>query len=777
MAKDTRGLDKNEVVKKDIAAKQAASDEKIVSTERIKPLTNEDGQRVEGPISPAQIAEANKLTEEGNKTRLEGLPTSGGAVKDDPAVPDPYTPKPTIEEITPGQDARAAARNVGTGVPARTTVLDFGKLPSRPEGGATAASVNVTEKPDVAINLIDRLKSGMGLPGEEQGHLDLALKLHESDREVAARTGKVVNDVQPNDPKATHLTVFGGHHHRLAKVMNTFKISDPEIYKNAASATGQRLATLVHGLHKIAQEHEDSKRTITHTPKEGAMWEHPETKEIIPVAANHPEMPSAFTRTKGKVARVSRDASGAVVTTRSHEGWDSMRVRGGTTVYRKYGAPKGIDLVDHMRAEMLSEHGISATSRKGHANRTTDILEQMNSSIPRDKKQIGVRKVAERTTPTVTSRPKAQRTKSPGAAKIYRLSPTNTETTEPLLVDKAKPGKAAGTKPNPPKARTGKMLVGTAPLDQPLGPKAKPTVNTAPPKRNAATQLMLPGTGEPKRVSTVIEKEERGSWQGPLTQDQMSRVDLSVPVPNPPKGSGAEQILEQGEPPTYSPSKARAKRDASRSKETFDSKEATDLVGSYSKVSYTKYKDASGKEVVKANRGSTVIPIDKESNIREVVTKPAKYGSELVPTDRDWKPQPTRSRQFTMDTTEMTGAEEVRALSNMRAFTHQQPSTSRELVVRPGGKKQAKRDARAAKAAPKPAEPEQLSLFPDHEVVPGRSNQFYMAGSVQPISDASATLQRSAKARFGKQPNNKDFETENEGSILNRLQAGSKKKD
>jgi hypothetical protein len=62
-------------------------------------------------------------------------------------------------------------------------------------------------------------------------------------------------------------------------------------------------------------------------------------------------------------------------------------------------------------------------------------------------------------------------------------------------------------------------------------------------------------------------------------------------------------------------------------------------------------------------------------------------------------------------------------------------------------------------------------------VVPGRSNQFYMAGSVQPISDTSATLQRSAKARFGKQPNNKDFETENEGSILNRLQAGSKKKD
>lgn len=758
MAKDIRNLDKNEVTKKDIAAKQVASDEKIVSTEGIKPLTNEDGQRVEGPISPAQIAEANKLTEEGNRTRLEGIPTSGSAVKDAPAIPDPLTPKPTIEEITPGKDAAAAARNVGTARPKKTTVLDFGKLPSRPEGGATAASVNVTDKPDVAINLIDRLKSGMGLPGEEQGHLDLALKLHEADREVASRTGKVVNDVQPNDPKATHLTVFGGHHHRLAKVMNTFKISDPEIYKNAASATGQRLATLVHGLHKIAQEHEDSKRTITHTPKEGAMWEHPETKELIPVAANHPDMPMAFTRTKGKVARVSRDATGAIVTQRSHEGWDAVKVRGGTTVYRKYGAPKGIDLVDHMRSEMLSEHGVSATSRSSHAKRTTDILEQMNSSIPRDKKQIGVRKVGRSDgIPKVTSRPKAQRTKSPGAAKIYRLSPNTKETTEPLLVDKAPQGKSAGVAPRPPKARSGSVLLGTAPLDQPLGPKAKPAINTAPPKRNAATQLMIPGTGEPKRISTIIEKEERGSWQGPLTQDQMSRVDLSVPVPNPPKGSGAEQLLEQGEPPTYIPSKVRAKRDALRSKETFKSDEATDLVGSYSKVSYKKYKDAEGKEVVKANRGATVIPADKESNIRDVVIKPAKYGSELIPTDRDWKPETPRSRQFTIDTSEMTGGEEAKALSNMRAYTHQQPSASREVVVRPGGKKQAKKDARAAKAAPKPTEPEQLSLFPDYDVVPGRSNQFYMAGSVQPISEASKVLQGAAKTKFGRQPNNKDF--------------------
>ena len=678
MAKDTRGLPKNEVVKKDIAAKAEASDAAIVA--QSKDMTSE------------QIEAANAK-------RLEGVPTSGAAVKDDSVNPDPLTPKPTIEEITPGQEAKAAARNVGTARPTKTTVLDFGKLPSRPEGGATAASVNVTDKPDVAINLIDRLKSGMGLPGEEQGHLDLALKLHEADRETAARTGKVVNDVQPNDPKATHLTVFGGHHHRLAKVMNTFKISDQEIYKNAASATGQRLSTLVHGLHKIAQEHEDSKRTITHTPKEGAMWEHPETKELIPIAANHPDMPSAFTRTKGKVARVSRDASGAVVTTRSHEGWDSVKVRGGTTVYRKYGAPKGIDLVDHMRAEMLSEHGMSVTSRKSSANRTTDILEQMNSSIPRDKKQIGVRKVAKGTTPTVTSRPKAQRTKSPGAAKIYRLSPTNVETTEPLLVDKVKPGKTVGNKPNPPKARTGKVLLGTAPLDQPLGPKAKPAINTAPPKKRPV-QNYLPGTGVPQRQTEVVSPTQYKRVEGPMEGWAVRAVESSKGMKNP----------------------------------------------------------------------ITEADVAPKIKVADEVTK-----TTVVPTDRDWKPETPKSRQFAIDTTDMTGAQEVKALSGMRALASQQPSASREMVVRPGGKKQAKKDMRAAKAAPKPTEPEQLSLFPDHEVVPGRSNQFYMAGSVQPISEQSKVLQGSAKAKFGRQPNNKDFEAENEGTILDKLQIPKKR--
>jgi hypothetical protein len=398
---------------------------------------------------------SNEAIQAGNAERMEGLPSSTSTPKDAPVAADPLR-KPNIEPLdpTPGQDARAAAGNVGTGRVNRTTILDFGKLPSRPEGGSTPASVNVTDKPDVAINLADRMQSGMGLPGAEKGHLDHAVALHARDREIAMRTGKTVNGVQPNDPQATHITVFGGHHHRLAKVMHTFGIADEEVYANAASQSGQRLETYVHGLHKIAQEHEDSKRQITHTPAEGALWEHPSTKELIPVAANHPDMPMAFTRTKGKVARVTRDSQGKEVVSRSHEGWDSMKVAGGKTVYRQYTPEKGIDLVDHMRVQMLSEHGPSKTSRKRGGDIATDIANAVSGVVPRGMKQIGKRKVAVTETTGIVGE-----TQSDGSRKYKKTSKTK-EGTAPLLVPRVKRGSQAGEPPAPPKAKRNLMLVG-----------------------------------------------------------------------------------------------------------------------------------------------------------------------------------------------------------------------------------------------------------------------------------------------------------------------------
>jgi hypothetical protein len=640
---------------------------------------------------------------------MEGLPSGGSAPKDSPVSADPLRSKPNIEEVTPGQEARSAARNVGTGRTGKATILDFGKLPSRPEGGATPASVNVTDKPDVAINLIDRMKSGMGLPGEEQGHLDRAVALHTRDREIAARTGKVVNGVTPNDSPATPLSVFGGHHHRLAKVMHTFGIGDEEVYKNAASQAGQRLETYVHGLHKIAQEHEDSKRQITHTPSEGALWEHPQTKELIPIAANHPEMPSAFSRTKGKVARVTRDAKGKEVVSRSHEGWDKMNLAGGKTVYRKYTPSSGVDLVDHMRVQMLSENGPSATSRRRGGDIATEIADVVSGAVPRGKKKIGMQKVAKATTPSISSRPKAS-TRPHGSStqpadKKYRYSPANTEEMAPVFVDKAPQGPRADAAPFPPKAKKGEVLVGSK------GPEELPTFTG---KGRKAMQLVLPGTGVPKTIATEVSPAEYVGLEGPLEK------------------SAAEKVGQQASPKSKPWTEA-------------------DMRSSY--LSLRHESDDKEKGFKKG---------DRVMSKRPVVT------TETVPTDRSWKPESNRGQQFAIDTTDMTGAQEVKAIAEKGALASQR-SAGTSLVPRAGGKSKAKKDRAAA---PKPME--QPSLFPDFDVKEGRSNAFYMAGTTQPISETSKILQGSAKQEFGAQPNNKDFATENEGSIVDRLKKGKK---
>jgi len=674
MAKDTRNIPSAGAAKEGLKKISQRADEVIVA--QAKDASNESIQA-------------------GNAERMEGLPSSTSAPKDAPAVADPLRSKPNIEEITPGQEARAAAGNVGTGRVNKTTVLDFGKLPSRPEGGAVPASVNVTDKPDVAINLIDRMKSGMGLPGEEQGHLDRAVALHTRDREIAARTGKTVNGVSPTDSPATPLSVFGGHHHRLAKVMHTFGIADEEVYKNAASQSGQRLETYVHGLHKIAQEHEDSKRQITHTPKEGALWEHPSTKELIPVAANHPDMPSAFTRTKGKVARVTRDVQGKPVVTRSHEGWDSMKVAGGKTVYRQYTPAAGIDLVDHMRVEMLSEHGPSKASRKRGGDIATEIANTVSGLVPRGMKQIGKKKVARSTTPAVSSRPKAA-TRPHGSStqpadKKYRYTPTNVEDTAPILVPKAPRGPRADAAPYPPKAKKGEVLVGSKP------PTDLPTF-TSTGKGAQFSQPVLPGTGVPKPVIEQVSPAKYQRLEGPLSKSQTEKI---------------------------------------------------------------------GQKASKQSKPWTEEEMAPRIKVADEVNRISRY----EPTDRNWKPESNRGQQFAIDTTEMTGAQEVKALAAQGSLASQK-SAGKELAVRPGGKGKAKKDRAAA---PKPME--QLSLFPDFEVKEGRSNAFYMAGTTQPISETSKTLQGAAKQPFGKQPNNKDFETEESAdSVLDRLKVGPKKK-
>jgi hypothetical protein len=61
-----------------------------------------------------QKMQVTQSIQEGNAARMEGLPSGGSAPKDSPVAPDPLRSKPNIEEVTPGQEARSAARNVGT---------------------------------------------------------------------------------------------------------------------------------------------------------------------------------------------------------------------------------------------------------------------------------------------------------------------------------------------------------------------------------------------------------------------------------------------------------------------------------------------------------------------------------------------------------------------------------------------------------------------------------------------------------------------------------------
>jgi hypothetical protein len=703
-AKDSGGEEfdrsTNDVVKKGLAKNAARADETIV----------------------AQSKDAsNASIQAGNAARMEGLPSAGSAPKN-PSVPDPLTPKPTVEPLSLGKETAKSKRRVGTGRKERTGVLNFGTLPSRPEGASSPASVNVTEKPEVMANLIKRQSAGMGLPGSENGDLDLALKLHARDLQTAKSSGKVVNDVAPDDsPLTQHGQVYGGHHARYARAMRVLGISDEDVYKNAASASGMRLPQYISSLHKKIVAHETSKGPrMTHELSGDEFWEHPTTKEIIPVKANHPDMPSSFTRTKGEISKISRGPDGSEVLDEGHEGWEKTKTRGGAggqeVLRYSKGPTKGIDLIDHLRVQMLSEHGPSTTSRKKGADIATTMADVASGAVPRGMKRFGKRKVSD----------------GAGGEKYEDVFTPNAP----------RPNRRAFDKPNPPSARSGEVLVGSKP------PADLPDFMAKGPKM---TQPMLPGTGVPKRIAVQTSPQETSLMQGPLTQDKMSRIDMDVPVPAPAKDTAAAQILEQGEPPTYNAETARKKREEGRSKAVYgdtgkgskEEKKNENVYGGFSKLKIDRKKGT-------LTRGETRIPIENEQDVRTVVTKPAEYTSELLPTDRDWKRQdPNRGQQFPIDTTDMSGAGEVSALKKAGALV-------------PSGKR------------PKKAKPAvQDSLFPDFSVKEGRRNAFYMAGTPTPISEKSKVLQGTADKPFGRQPNNKDFETENEGSLTERTQVGS----
>jgi hypothetical protein len=479
------------------------------------------------------------------------------------------------------------------------------------------------------------MKSGMGLPGSENGDLDLALKLHARDLQTARSTGKVTNDVSPNDTPATqHVQVYGGHHARYARVMRVMGVGDEEVYKNAASSAGMRLPAYVAGLHGKVVQHETSKKDMTHTLSGNEYWEHPTTKAIIPVSENHPDMPSSFTRSEGVVSKITRGADGREVLDSGYRGWDKTKTRGGKggqEVLRYSAGPtKGVDLIDHLRVQMLSEHGSSSTSRKKGASVANDIADVASGAVPRGMKRSGKRKVAAEG----FGKEKYEDTYTP-------VAPT--------------PNPRAFDKPKPPSAKSGTVLLGSKP------PTDLPDFSAKGPRM---VQGKLPGTGVPKTRATEVSPAEYVGLEGPLEKSAVEKIGQ--------KASSKSKPWTEGE----------------------------------MRSSYLSLRDEKGKRVMSK---------------RPVVT------TETVPTDRDEKPRdPNRGQQFALDTTGMTGAQELSALRSAGA-------------VVPSGKK-----AKKTKAMVQP------SLFPDFSVKEGRKNAFETAGSVVPISETSKRLQGDAKKRFGR---------------------------
>jgi hypothetical protein len=641
---------KNEVVKKSIEKSAQRADETIVAQSKLGKDDSRDAKNTE--------------IEAGNAARMKGLSPASSVPKNPnvelldnltPKVPLPSDPTPKQEAITAARRPTTGRRTSSKGTGKGTGNLDFGTLPKR--------APSPFDEPEAAKNRIDRLQSGMGLPGSENGDLDLAIKLHGRDLAEAKSSGKVVNGVNPTDsPKTSHIQVSTSPHHTaFARVMRVMGIADEEVYKRSASAAGQRLEKHIAGLHVKVQQHEDSKIMIPMVPKKNESWQHPKTKEIIPISANHPDMPSAFMRTKGLINKVTRDAEGTEIRTSGHNGWTRAEMSGGRSVLHLTSAPtKGVDLIDHLRVQMLDEHGPSSTSRKKGADIANNIADVVSGSVPRGMKRAGQRKVAEG-----FGKEKYEDTYLPAV---------------PV------PTTRAFDKPKPPSAKSGTVLLGSKP------PTDLPDFSAKGPKM---VQDKLPGTGVPRTVSEEVSPAKITRGSGPLE------------------------------------------------------KRAYELEGT--QVGKSKFK--------------------LEDFYPKVETTPAVRTTSTIPTDRDFKPQsnPNRGQQFKVDVTSnqagpgqkigvdttFTPTETTSGLDDLRTL-----KSAGALV--PSEKKSKKTKPMV-----------QPSMFPDFSVKEGRKNAFETAGSVVKISEASKTLQGAAKQPFGKQPNNKDYETENSESLVERTKAGS----
>jgi hypothetical protein len=691
---------KNEVVKKGIAKSAARSDEKIIADSK---LGKDDSRSAKNESIQAGNAARMKDLSPSNPApknpNVEPLDTSTRVLAPKGTAPDeiidtlkkrktsgkrnltPKTPAPT--DPNKKSEATTAARRRTFGRRETTGNVNFGDLPKRVQ--------SPFDSPEATDNRIDRMQSGMGLPGSENGDLDLAIKLHARDLQTAKTTGKVVNGVNPTDsPRTSHNQIVSSQHHTgFARVMRVYGIADEEVYRNAASAAGMRLPSYVAGLRDTAQQHEDSKAApINMNAEQHEHWEHPRTKEIIPVSANHPDMPSAFMRSKGVTTKVTMGSDGSEIKVAGHEGWTRMKTSDGKSLLRLTSAPtKGTDLVDHLRVQMLSEHGPSSTSRKKGASIANDIADVASGAVPRGMQKSGKRKVAGEgfgtekyvdTYSPATRPPKERAFDKPKPPGVKGLTSRNSDRDTSAIQD-------------------GQYLLGSKPPADLPDFTAKGNVGK---DGRRLVQDKLPGTGVPRTVSEEVTPAEVVRGKGPLEKRAYELDGTQV-------SKGTKFTLEDFYPKIETKPAVRTTRLEPTNRDWKPQvDENNPNRGQQFRVEMTS-KPAAPGSVTDGSIQKDTKSVSWPEGPRVKMPAVSEPSLSITPVNPS------------------TGLDDLRKIKAAGALV-------------PSGKKTKKTKPMV-----------QPSLFPDFSVKEGRKNAFDTAGSVVQASEATKQLQSDSRKRFG----------------------------
>jgi hypothetical protein len=497
------------------------------------------------------------------KASMEEIPVVGAAPKNNTEISTDdrkLTPKLKETEQTKGQEARSASNSLPIARRPKTGTFTFDS-PKRPAGSVRPAGYNVNEDTDTAENNIARLKKDRGIAGDEDGTLAVAHELHSRDLEIANRTKKTVNEVEPGDPEhGGSIGLHGGHHHAIAKIMNILNVDESHI-QNYARASGSRIGSAVRELHGTAQRYADSHRMTPMDRKPDALWEHPDTKELH--TFDHPDAPSLL-RSKQPAITVERNRSTGElgINPPTHVGWSSVTVRGNKQVWRHTNRPAGLDVAEHTKATMLEDHGPSKASRTKHASIAKSITDQMGAPqgmrlVPgatRSRRAVVVGR-------EVTSRPKAS-TRPHGSSTQpadmeYRLSFVQAPLYEKVYLPKPEKnhGGPRGTGPFPIKASTGKVNVRT---QLPMG-KKNPVVVPSPRKeepeeaktsewQKTAAKAVAEGEKHDLKLATQGKTKEQLVAKAKAFKQSFVPPPVQLSLPGLKNFGGADRTQREGRP-------------------------------------------------------------------------------------------------------------------------------------------------------------------------------------------------------------------------------------